>query len=404
MTRTKRHSWVTPRLAIWTGASAAASLANQMLAFALSWTAAGHSPALAGTVLVTWSLPLVALLLVGGVLGDRWGHRRLLITVNLVHLVVACSAGAFLLTSSSPLVLIGLALALGTVQALRAPASGSVVRLFVDDDDLTPALAATTTLTQVVTLAAPPLGGLLVAEAGLPGCLMVLAITLGVTTAAFWLIRPPRDPRARGEASVWHQAKEGIVHLATHSSTRWLLCSVAVVAGATLPVVTLIVPLLGQDRIWDPAHTGLLGAGWTAGSIGIGILTSLRGAPQNPRWMLRWGPGAAAGLILMLVLPESPWPAIILMVLIGAAVRVYTAVAAPLLLTSVPPELIARVQSVLVLVQQIAVLVVTAGLGVAADVMGASAALIGSGLLCAAGAVLAHAATRGTAKPVIVHR
>lgn len=399
-----RRRWVTPGLILWTGASAAANLANQMLAFAVGWTAAGHSPALAGTVLVAWSLPLVALLLVGGILGDRLGHRRLLITINLVHVLIACGAAVMLLAISSPPALIGLALALGTVQALRAPASGSVVRLFVEDDDLTPALAATTTVTQIVTLAAPPLGGLLVSGAGLPGCLVVLAVTLAISTTVFGFVRPPRDPRVRNEATVWQQAKEGIGHLATHSATRWLLSSIALIAGATLPVITLIVPLLGQDRGWDSSTTGLLGAAWTAGSIGIGIVTSLRGRPQNPGRMLIWSPGVAAGLLLLLTLPRSVWPSIALMALLGAAVRLYTAAAAPLLLTSVPREMTARVQSVLVLVQQVTVMATTAGMSAAAEAGGASVALVGSCLLSAVGAGLALVATQRSSQSLIGHR
>ena len=64
--------------------STLSAFGDSALLFALGWAATGIAPHVAGLVLTAFTLPRAVLLLLGGVLGDRWGPRRLLLVTAAV--------------------------------------------------------------------------------------------------------------------------------------------------------------------------------------------------------------------------------------------------------------------------------------------------------------------------------
>jgi MFS family permease len=151
----------------WLAGSTLSVLGDIALFFALGWSATGIGPQVAALVLTGFTLPRAVLLLVGGVVGDRIGPRRLLLACSaivgtccfLLAVVVGIrgiSAGLLLTT----------AVVVGTVDAFALPAAGVLPRLFVPDDQLPRAMALRTSATQLITLAGGPLSGLLVATVG----------------------------------------------------------------------------------------------------------------------------------------------------------------------------------------------------------------------------------------------
>lgn len=61
----------------WLAVAAVSQLGGGVLRLALSWTATGISAGFAGMISGLTLLPSAVLLLVGGVLGDRWGQRTI---------------------------------------------------------------------------------------------------------------------------------------------------------------------------------------------------------------------------------------------------------------------------------------------------------------------------------------
>lgn len=289
--------------------------------------------------------------------GDRWGHRRALITTNLAQIgVAAIGVPVVLRQPDSPIALAVVAAVLGTVQALRSPSAGSAVRLFVDDEQLTPALAATGTLSQLLTLASPALAGVLVSVGGLAACAAVLVAAEAASALVFGLVRPPLSPEPAAAFSVWRQMVDGLGLVAHRRQVRQLLVSLALVAGAALPLLSVLIPLVARDRGWTAHEAGLMVTGWTAGSILVGFVVSGRRPGGPPRGPLLAGPVMAAlGCVVLGAAPWS-WLAVAGMVVVGAGVRIYTSAAAPRLLTLAPRDMAARLQSILLVVQQSAVL------------------------------------------------
>lgn len=166
---------------IWLGGALASMLGDTVLYFALGWAATGHGGGVAALVLTTINLPRAVLLLVGGVVGDRFGARRIMIAGDAVMLTATALLALVVWLEGTPVwLLLCTGLVIGCVDAFYLPASGSMPRRLVGKSLLPQALALRQTGSQVITLVGGPLGGLLVVAAGLGGAALVDAATFGV--------------------------------------------------------------------------------------------------------------------------------------------------------------------------------------------------------------------------------
>ncbi len=78
---------------IWLAGSLISQLGDSALYFGLGWAASASGGSPAGLVLSAITLPRAALVLVGGVVGDRSGARKVMIIGDAVMLVVALTLG-----------------------------------------------------------------------------------------------------------------------------------------------------------------------------------------------------------------------------------------------------------------------------------------------------------------------
>ncbi|TDO54588.1 hypothetical protein EV643_101378 [Kribbella sp. VKM Ac-2527] len=64
----------------WLAGASLSAFGDAAVFFALGWAASGIGPQVAGFVLTAFTLPRAIFLLAGGVVGDRLGPRRVLLT------------------------------------------------------------------------------------------------------------------------------------------------------------------------------------------------------------------------------------------------------------------------------------------------------------------------------------
>jgi MFS family permease len=224
-----------------------------------------------GVVLAANMLPMLVLLLAGGVLADRVSRRLLLIAANLVSGAAIAAVAAVLLTGRYHLgVVAALSLLTGSVSAFAAPALRGIVPELVADADLQRANALLAGSGHAVRIVAPTIAALLTATAGGGWALAVDAA--GYLIAAVLFLRLPatgRAPRAGrmlpdGLAAGWRVFR----------SLRWVVLM-------SLSFAVLNAVNVGPWNILGP----LLVTG-TDGALGWGAVLSVR----------------AAGLLLMSVL------------------------------------------------------------------------------------------------------
>jgi MFS family permease len=339
----------------WLAGSTLSVLGDTALFFALGWAATGIGPRVAALVLTGFTLPRAVLLLLGGVLGDRIGPRRLLIActaiVGTCCFLLAVAVG---LRGVSAGLLLTTSVVVGTVDAFALPAAGVLPRLFVPDDQLPRAMALRTSATQLITLAGGPLSGLLVATVGLVGALMLDGLTFAVQFVVLLVLRPPYDVTPqRDRPSVVREAVDGLRVAVGDPVLRMILAVVALVAAFVLPVTSLCVPLLARSHGWAANQAGFIVAGNVAGGLLVTLLVARFGT--FTRAGLTGGLGcllAALGIAGLTLAPSVP-TAIGATLVQGVGIGIFTSHLAPLFVRSTPRSHLTRLQSLLSLAQTV---------------------------------------------------
>src|SRR4051794_4926179 len=209
---------------LWTGLSV--SLIGDGIYFvAIAWQVyeLSNSPEALSIVGFAWMAPQVALLLLGGVLADRYPRRRLLLVADGVRFVALALLAALVLSDALDLWhMIVLVAVYGSGEALFGPAFNSIVPELVPDEQLVQANA----LDQVVRplafrLLGPAVGGAIVGVAGAGPAFAIDALTFLVSGAALLAMRHRGASRGRGRGlrHVIGELREG---LAFARSQTWI--------------------------------------------------------------------------------------------------------------------------------------------------------------------------------------
>lgn len=306
------------------------------------------------------------------------GARRLLVAGEAALLVLTVAlAVALARFGTPPWLLLASSLALGTVTACCLPATGSMPRRLVPDDQLPRALALRQGVQQVVLMAAAPLCGLLVGRAGVDGIAWGAAITSGVSLCVLVAVRELSGPApAAGRRTPHLGLLDGFRVVARTPGLRSALALTGAGAALALPVPSLLVPLLGRASGWGPGPTGAVAGAVGVGAVAAALLAAGRrgAAPAARAAPLTAGLAVSAvGTLVLAVGPAlgGPGTAVAVTVagglVLGFGNGTFAARLAPLVLGRAPRTHLARVQALAGLAQLLPLMVTTTALGALAE-------------------------------------
>jgi MFS family permease len=313
------------------------------LAFAILNTLHGR-PADVGYVLAARQLPMIVLLLIGGVWGDRLPRHLVMVTSNAVSALSQGAVAALLLVGHAQLwELAVLAAVNGSASAFFYPAATGVIPQVISAPLLQQAnalLRLSMNATQIIGAAA---GGLLVAATN-PGIAIAIdACTFTVAAASFMRMRLPAGLRLEG-STVLSELREG-----WHDfwSRTWLWAIVlqfsfvlAALTGATL----VLGPAVAKHHLGGPAGWGVILMAQSIGLVASGAL------------MFRWRPRRMLLIATLAMLPTGllsltlarPEP---LLVVIAAAfvggfcLEIFGVLWTTTMQQEIPPHMLARLAS-----------------------------------------------------------
>lgn len=363
----------------WLAAASLSTFGDVVLYFALGWAATGISPGLAGMVLTCVVIPRATLFILGGVIGDRFGPRRVMIAGDaLLCGLTLLLAGVVAVSGVSSAVLLITALLIGCVDAFYMPAAGAFPRLFATDEQLPRAMALRGTTSQAITLAGGPLAGLLVAAAGLVGALLIDSISFAVCLVVIVLIRPPYARPPGGPAvSVLASARDGLRTAWSDPMLRSILVAVGLVAAFVLPVLSLCIPLLARFHGWGPAAAGFISGSSTAGALLVTVVVARRGSFRRAGLVTGIAPLVIAAGMAALAFSATPAIAVAAAFVQGSGIGLFTAHMGPLFVAATPASHLIRLQSLLGLVQTLPLLVANNLIGAASARTSPQWALLG---------------------------
>jgi MFS family permease len=241
----------------------------------------GRSAADVGYVLASEAVPLVGLVLIGGVIADRLSRRTVMIGSDVVRCGSELLLAALLLTGSPPLwVFPVLAGVLGAGQAFFSPALTGLLPLLTSPGRLQQANALSGVATSTAQIVGPAVAGVIVATGGAGWAIAIDGVTYAVSAACLAFVHIPARVAHDGD-SFAGQLRAG---WAEFRSRSWLWVTVAQFSlfnVFTFAPFMVLGAVIADRALGGAAAWGVILAAQGAGSI-IGGLAVLRVRPPRP--------------------------------------------------------------------------------------------------------------------------
>jgi hypothetical protein len=370
----------------WTGWTVSL-IGDGFFLVAIAWQAFDlwNTPNALALVGVAETIPLLAFLLVGGVVSDRFERRLVLIASSALRGLCVGLLGLLAVTDRIELWhLFAIATVYGAGQAFQGPAAGAII------PDLVPRhlLVQANSLSQFVRQAAfafvgPALGGIVVHSVGVGAAFLVDAASYGVAIAMLALLKPqPAKARTDGErTSMRRDIAEGLRFVRRNvwlwGTLSWAFVALFLVWG---PFQVLLPYLVRNELGGSAGDLGLVFACGGLGAILISLLVGQRGLPRRHMTFM-YGVWMIACLqIAAYAFANLPWQAMLISFAGEACWAAGLIVWVTLMQRMVPPELLGRVKSVDWLISTGLVPLSFAVTGPLAAWLGAENVLLGAGL------------------------
>jgi MFS family permease len=277
-----------------------------------------NSEGLLGMVSVCWSLPIMLLAPLAGVVTDRMDRRKALLICQIVLTIVA-SATAILLFFNQLQYwhIIAAALISGTVSTVEGPARQSVVRVTVGDEDLPAAVPAQAMTFNLSRILGPAIGGLILEVSGPFWCFAINAFSFAFLILSILMIRADLRPAQR-ELGDWRDLLMEGFHYTFRTPPLKVLFFMEAATSMFGVFYVALLPAIARDQLGlDKGGLGLAHS-----SIGIGAilaLLALSALSDRPVKTLvtRLAMGGVAVGVLLLSITTQPAFAYPLLGLIG---------------------------------------------------------------------------------------
>jgi predicted MFS family arabinose efflux permease len=297
-----------------------------------------------GLVLGAEALSLALFLLVGGVIGDRFSRRRVMILADSARFLSQGLSAALLLAGVAHVwELAVLQVVTGAGSAIYMPSLSAIGQETVPPELRKDANALQSLVAAVSTIAGPGLGALL-AVLWTPGAAMAAdALTFLFSAALLTRLRiggqrtPAEESALSGLVEGWHEFR----------SRRWVwsitaLCAIALMASYT-PLMVLG-PVIAKSRLggvsaWAVILVGL-GVGGVIGGFAVSWLK-----PRKPLAWVVWGTTLMLPLMVLLAVHAPVWTLAIAAVAMGFDTSTYWTFWWTALQQRVPDDVLSRVMS-----------------------------------------------------------
>ncbi len=253
-----------------------------IVALALYITQRTGSPTDLGLVLAAQSLPLVALLLFGGVWADRLPRQRIMIITDLVRAALHATLAALILAGGASVAeMIVIEALFGAARAFFQPAYTGLLPQTISSALVQDARALSESTANVAILVGPALGTALVLGLGAGAAFSFDAATFVISAVLLNRVRPRSVGAGRDRRSVVHELRVGWREV---RSRPWVWATVAAFAGAVLCAYAqwyALAPVVARDIYGSAGLFGVLESVAGAGAV-TGALVGVKWRPARP--------------------------------------------------------------------------------------------------------------------------
>jgi MFS family permease len=327
------------------GGQAVSVLGDRMAVVALAFAVLeiGGSVSDVGLVLAAGTFPLVATVLVGGVVADRVSRRAVMVVSDFVRIASQGTMAALLIAGVAEVWMLALLAGVtGAATGFFSPASTGLLPEVVLAEQLQPANALRASAVSTGEILGPVVGGVLVAAAGAGWAIGIDAVTFAVSAACLAMLRVPKRVAAQRSSFV-ADLREGWV---AFRSRRWIWTFVGYFAIVNLlwGAWGVLGPIVAERDLGGAAAWGTILAAMGVGAL-AGSLLAAHVKPRRPLLLAALTDGLFV-LPLAFLAAAPPVPLIACSALLaGAGMALTISVWESTLQRHVPGESLSRVSS-----------------------------------------------------------
>ena len=203
-----------------------------------------------------------------GVVAERFERVRLMVWLNILAMLLQFGLAFVAWRHTPPVLAVALAALTSIVLSPYNPAVAALIPQIVSEDDLSAANALNATIDNVVVVAGPAVGAVLLLAGGPALAIAVNALTFGV--AAVWLPRMrarsrPSDVTDGGRAGAIRQVVDGFRALASSAAVATFV-AFSVLASFVYGTDTVLFIPIARTQL----HSGTSGYGYLLAGLGVG--------------------------------------------------------------------------------------------------------------------------------------
>ncbi|MGA2191757.1 MAG: MFS transporter [Nitrospirota bacterium] len=296
------------------------------------------------------SLPMLFLVLIGGVVADRVSKRNLLLVTQALSMLLALLL-AVLVSLGAVRVwhVVFIAGLLGVVNTFDVPGRQSFLVEMVGKEDLTNGIALNSAMFNGARIVGPAIGGILIGAVGIAACFYINAASYIAIIIMLTMMRFDEEKAVREHRPMLRELKEGLGYVRRAPAVSSFIFMVAITSLFAIPYIALM-PVFARDIL----HIGAKGLGLLMGSAGLGAMMgalTIASRGVKRRGLTAFVSAfAAAFAILAFSFSRTPLLSYALLVVVGWGMISQLAIINSMLQNDVPDELRGRVMSLYVLV------------------------------------------------------
>ena len=323
--------------------SSAGDFLNSVAVVVVIYRATGSAGWLGAAVflrVVAWAVATAA----GGVIGDRFDRRKVLVSLNIVAGIVALLLAVAASFDAAVVVVIVLATVLDFATGLVNPTFSAAVPAVVGEDDVAAANAAVSTVEQVSTVAGPALGALLIAVFSPELVFACNALSFAAAAAMFAGVAVGgHEVDAEGPPP---RFRDGLAAVRSSRAVSVLL-TIFVAAVFSYGFGLVLFVLVAVRRLGlDTEGVGYLRMAEGAGGVAAAVVAG-RFAARSHAGVLVWAAVLTGAAPILLALTSSTPVALAFLALGGGACVVLEVIVVTWLQRVTPDELLGRVMGLL---------------------------------------------------------
>jgi MFS family permease len=304
----------------------------------------GGSASDVGYVATAKLVPLIAFLLLGGVLADRLPRHKVMAAANALQALAQGASAILILTGHARIwQLVALAVAGGVGLGFYYPAAAGLLPQTVPPEQRARANALDQTGQGAASIAGAAAGGLLIGLAGPGWGLAIDAATFAVAGALRTGMHFPAMPPVQASSMI-HDLREGWQEF---TARRWLWTVVLLftfLVAISAGTIDVLGPLVADARLGGARSWGYIVAAYSAGAI-AGGLVMLRFRPRRMLLAAILSVPAFSVVLFALAVPLAVPLDIMASFFAGACLEVFGVSWTTVLQQEIPPERLSRISS-----------------------------------------------------------